>query len=271
MHAVGSFHSFDPKFFRDHLLHSPTSAPQARVAWHSVLLYARRPLLLPTKHPFSFSLLLFIFVTLFASRHTNSTLAFRSSNPKSYTNPTRQKDASLQPPPPFRLRQKIQPPKLLIHNALFYNRESPSRTPEKRLDCHRITLCTIAAQTPPTQYSISNLSINTIAGKNHKKPHHPSKVQSINCLTAKACGRWLPLLYITLQGCTSLRHLSPVRPRAGSIPFIVSPQPRLPTQECFHSFHCAHAYPPFHSAPLWLFHPQPETQSQNVKLHSTQP
>ena len=26
--------------------------------------------------------------------------------------------------------------------------------------------------------------------------------------TAKACGRWLPLLSITLQGCTSFRHLS---------------------------------------------------------------
>jgi hypothetical protein len=33
-------------------------------------------------------------------------------------------------------------------------------------------------------------------------------VQSMNCFTAKACGRWLPLLYITLQGCTSFRHLS---------------------------------------------------------------
>ncbi len=36
----------------------------------------------------------------------------------------------------------------------------------------------------------------------------------MNCFTAKACGRWLPLLYITLQGCSSFRHLS------------------------FHSFHC---------------------------------
>jgi len=36
------------------------------------------------------------------------------------------------------------------------------------------------------------------------------------------------------------------------IPFIVSLQPRLPTQECFHSFHSAQANPQFHSAPLWL-------------------
>jgi hypothetical protein len=33
-------------------------------------------------------------------------------------------------------------------------------------------------------------------------------VQSINCFTAKACGRWLSLLSITLKGCTSFRHLS---------------------------------------------------------------
>lgn len=80
--------------------------------------------------------------------------------------------------------------------------------------------------------------------KNHKKPHHPSKVQSMNCFTAKACGRWLPLLSITLQGCTSFRHLTPVRLLADYIPFIVSPQPRLPAQECFHSFHSAQANPP---------------------------
>lgn len=30
----------------------------------------------------------------------------------------------------------------------------------------------------------------------------------MNCLSAKACGRWLPLHSITLQGCTSFRHLS---------------------------------------------------------------
>jgi hypothetical protein len=33
-------------------------------------------------------------------------------------------------------------------------------------------------------------------------------VQSMNCLTAKACGRWLPLFSITLQGSSSFRHLS---------------------------------------------------------------
>ena len=53
-----------------------------------------------------------------------------------------------------------------------------------------------------------NLSNQHCRRKNHKKPHHPSKVQSMNCLTAKTCGRWLPLLYITLQGYTSFRHLS---------------------------------------------------------------
>ena len=152
----------------------------------------------------------------------------------------------------------------MIHNVLFYNREPPSRTPEKRLDCHRITLCTIAAQTPPTRYSVSNFSIKTIAGKNHKKPHHPSKVQSMNCFTANACGRRLPLLFITLQGYTSFRHL-PLHsvhcpPPASAIHARVLP-----------SFHFAHASPPFHSAPLWLPFPQPVTQSQNGQLHSTPP
>ncbi len=84
----------------------------------------------------------------------------------------------------------------------------PFTTPEKRLDCHRITLCTIAAQAPPTRYPFTIILISIVAGKNHKKPHHPSKVQSMNCFTAKACGRWLPLLFITLQGYTSFRHLS---------------------------------------------------------------
>jgi hypothetical protein len=46
--AVGSFHSFDPKFFRDHSLHSPTSAPHTIVAWHSISFHARLPLPLPT-------------------------------------------------------------------------------------------------------------------------------------------------------------------------------------------------------------------------------
>src|SRR5665648_42705 len=41
-----------------------------------------------------------------------------------------------------------------------------------------------------------------------QKPHHPSKVQAMNCFTAKACGRRLPLLSITLQGYTSFRHLT---------------------------------------------------------------
>jgi len=106
-------------------------------------------------------------------------------------------------------------------------------------------------------------SINTMAEKNHKKPHHPSKVQSMNYLTAKACGRWLPLLSITLQGCTSFRHLTfhsvHCHPPASATLARMLP-----------SFHCTQANPQFHSAPLWLFSPQPETQSQNEKLHSTQ-
>ena len=97
-----------------------------------------------------------------------------------------------------------------------------------------------------------------------QKPHHPSKVQAMNCFTAKACGRWLPLLSITLQGCTSFRHLSfhsvHCQPPASAAHARVLP-----------SFHCAQANPPFHSAPLWLFHPQPGAQSQNGKLHFTQP
>ena len=70
----------------------------------------------------------------------------------------------------------------------------------------------------------------------------------MNCLTAKACGRWLPLLSITLQGCTSFRHLTfhsvHCLPPASATHARVLP-----------SFHCAHANPPYHSAPLWLFHP----------------
>lgn len=63
---------------------------------------------------------------------------------------------------------------------LFYNRKSPSRTPEKRLDCHRITLCTIAAQAPPARFAVIVALISIVAGKSHKKPHHPSKVQPMN-------------------------------------------------------------------------------------------
>ena len=49
---------------------------------------------------------------------------------------------------------------------------------------------------------------STLSPEKPQKPHHPSKVQAMNCFTAKACGRWLPLLSITLQGYTSFRHLS---------------------------------------------------------------
>ena len=56
------------------------------------------------------------------------------------------------------------------------------------------------------------------------------------------------------------------------IPFIVSLQPRQPTQECFHSFHFAHANPPFHSAPLWLFHPtfRNSKPKREASFHPTQ-
>jgi hypothetical protein len=81
-------------------------------------------------------------------------------------------------------------------------------------------------------------------------PHHPFKVQNMNCFTAKACVRWLPLLSITLQGCTPFRHLSFHSVHC-------QPPASAPTQECFHSFHSAQADPPFHFAPLWLPNPQP--------------
>jgi hypothetical protein len=71
-------------------------------------------------------------------------------------------------------------------------------------------------------------------------------------------------------------HFSPFHSRATLhfatfrlITFIVRHKPRQPMQECFHSFHFAQAYPPFHSAPLWLSFPPAGTQSQNEKLHST--
>ncbi len=97
-----------------------------------------------------------------------------------------------------------------------------------------------------------------------KIPRHPLMVQDMNCFTAKACGRWLPLHSITLQGYTPFRHLP--------LPSVhCQPPASAPTQECFHSFHFAHVYSLFHSVPLWLYSPHSDTQSQNGKLHSTQP
>ena len=102
--------------------------------------------------------------------------------------------------------------------------------------------------TSPSRFMTSIFLISIIAAKNHKKPHHPSKVQAMNCLTAKACGRWLPLLSITLQGCTSFRHLTfhsvHCHPPASATLARMLP-----------SFHCTQANPQFHSAPLWLFQP----------------
>ena len=68
----------------------------------------------------------------------------------------------------------------------------------------------------------------------------------MNCFTTKTYGKWLSLLSITLQGCTSFRRLTFHSVHC-------QPQPRLPTQECFHSFHYANSNPPFHSAPPLAF------------------
>ncbi len=105
------------------------------------------------------------------------------------------------------------------------------------------------SRTNPTHsFRDQHLSNQHSRRKKPQKPHHPSKVQAMNCFTAKACGRWLPLLSITLQGCTSSATFR-------YIPFIVSPQPRLLVQACFHSFHCAQASPLFHciQSPPLLF------------------
>jgi len=115
------------------------------------------------------------------------------------------------------LAPKNSTPKLLIHNVLFYNRESPSRTPEKRLDCHRITLCTIAAQTRPLATFNISILISIVAGENHKKPHHPSKVQGMNCFYGQC--QWQEAfvsLHYTLGATLRFATLR-------SIPFIVSP------------------------------------------------
>ena len=67
----------------------------------------------------------------------------------------------------------------------------------------------------------------------------------MNCFTAKASGRWLPLLSITLQGCTSFRHLS--------LHSVHCQPPASATHaRVLASFHFAQANPPFHSAPFWL-------------------
>ncbi len=92
------------------------------------------------------------------------------------------------------------------------------------------------------------LSVQHCHRKSLKIPRHPLMVQVMNCFTSKTCGRWLPLLSITLQGCTSFRHLSLHSVHC-------QPPASAPTQECFHSFHCSHASPPFHCAPLWLSYP----------------
>jgi hypothetical protein len=87
----------------------------------------------------------------------------------------------------------------------------------------------------------------------------------MNCFTAKACGRWLPLLSITLQGCTSFRHLT-FHSVHCQPPASVTHARVLP------SFHCAQANPQFHSAPLWLVHPtfQNSNPKREAALHPSQ-
>lgn len=87
----------------------------------------------------------------------------------------------------------------------------------------------------------------------------------MNCFTAKACGRWLPLLSITLQGCTSFRHLTfhsvHCHPPASATLARMLP-----------SFHCTQANPQFHSAPLWLFQPtfRNSKPKREAAFHPTQ-
>ena len=87
----------------------------------------------------------------------------------------------------------------------------------------------------------------------------------MNCFTPKACGRWLPLLSITLQGCISFRYLSlhsiHCQPPASATPARV-----------LHSFHFAQANPPFHCAPLWLSCPtfQNSKPKREAPFHPTQ-
>jgi hypothetical protein len=59
---------------------------------------------------------------------------------------------------------------------------------------------------PCILFSINSLLINIVPNEVNK--NLPSKVEALNCFMAKACGRWLPPLSITLQGYTSLHHLS---------------------------------------------------------------
>lgn len=107
--------------------------------------------------------------------------------------------------------------------------------------------------------------INIVDEETEKRTHHPSKVQTMNCFTAKACCQWLPLLSITLQVYTSFRHLTlhsvhcqppASATRARVLPFI--PLRSCPPSVSFRS--------PF-GFPILLS----GTQSQNGKLHSTQP
>jgi len=85
----------------------------------------------------------------------------------------------------------------------------------------------------------------------------------MNCFTAKACGRWLPLLSITLQDCTSFRHL-PFHSVHCQPPASATRARVLP------SFHCSQETRGFIPLPFGFSTPHSGTQSQNGKLHSTQ-
>ena len=115
-----------------------------------------------------------------------------------------------------------------------------------------------------SRYSVNIFLINMVAVVNHKKPHHPSKVQVMNCLTAYACGPWLSLLFITLQGYTSFRHLTfqsvHCQPPASTTRARVLPS--------FHSIHaCRRSIP----LPFGCHVTQSKWHSQNEILHFTQP
>ena len=84
------------------------------------------------------------------------------------------------------------------------------------------------SRTYPTHpvYSVSVILISMVAGKSHKKPHHPSKVPAMNCLRPKPAAsgfRFSPLHFKATLCSATFR----------SIPFIVILKPRLLMQECF--------------------------------------
>jgi len=95
---------------------------------------------------------------------------------------------------------------------------------------------------------------SSLSPEKPQTPHHPSKVQVMYCFTAKpAAGGFR---FSPLHSRAALRSAT-----FRSIPFIVIPQPRLPTQECFHSFHSAQVQPTVSLRSPLAFQPT----SQNLK------